>query len=93
MSDKATFTLPEQMDIAQVESVRDRMNKTLEKEVSIIEVKAEKVERIDSVGMQLLLSFKAAIIESGKEMTLMKPSDDLLTAAELLGTTGLLKLE
>jgi len=93
MSDKATFTLPEQMDIAHVESIKDRMDKTLEKKVSIIEVKAEKVERMDSAGMQLLLSFRMAIIDSGKEMTLVKPSDDLLAAAELLGTTELLELE
>ncbi len=93
MSDKATFTLPVQLDIAQVESVKDKMDKTLEKEVSTIEVKAEKVERMDSAGMQLLLSFRATIIESGRKMTLVKPSDDLMAAAELLGTSELLELK
>ncbi len=93
MSDKATFTLPEQFDITQVESVKDRMDKTLEKEVSTFEVKAEKVERMDSAGMQLLLSFRAAIIDSGKAMILLKPSDDFLAAAELLGTSELLELK
>ncbi|MCP4413604.1 MAG: STAS domain-containing protein [Gammaproteobacteria bacterium] len=92
MSDKATFTLPEQLDIAQVESVKDRMDKTLEKEVSKIEVKAEKVERMDSAGMQLLLSFRATIIESDREMILLKPSEGLLAVAELLGTSELLEL-
>ncbi len=92
MSDKTTLSLPEQLDIGQVESIRVRMNKTLAKDAANIEVKTEKVDHVDSAGMQLLLSFRAAAINSGKAVTLIKPSDEFLAAAELLGTSELLEL-
>jgi len=92
MSDKTILTLPDQLDIGQIESIQDRMNKTLAKEAQQVEVKADSVERVDSAGMQLLLSFKKAIISSGKTINLIKPSDELLAAADLLGATELLEL-
>ncbi|MCP3674946.1 MAG: STAS domain-containing protein [Gammaproteobacteria bacterium] len=92
MSDKTTLTLPEQLDIAQVVSLKDRMDKALAKEVSVFELIAEKIERVDSAGMQLLLSFKNAVQEANKEFKLLKPSDEFLTAADLLGSTELLEL-
>ena len=90
MSNKTTLTLPERLDIAQADSVKERMNKALAKDASIVEIKADKVERVDSAGIQLLLSFKAAVLENDKEIILLKPSDELLAAAELLGSTELL---
>ena len=92
MSDKTTLTLPEQLDIAQVESLKDRMDKALAKEVSTFELNAEKIERVDSAGIQLLLSFKVAVQEAGKEFKLLKPSDEFIAAADLLGSTELLEL-
>ena len=92
MSDKTTLTLPEQLDISQVDSLKDRMDKSLAKDVSIFELSADKVERVDSAGIQLLLSFKNAVKEANKEFKLLKPSDEFLAAADLLGTTELLEL-
>ena len=92
MSDKTTLTLPEQLDIAQVDSLKDRMDKALAKEVSIVELSADKIERVDSAGIQLLLSFKNAVQEADKEFKLLKPSDEFLAAADLLGSTELLEL-
>ena len=93
MSDKTTLTLPDKLDIAQADSVKERMDKALAKDVSKIEIKADKVERVDSAGIQLLLSFKAAAIKSDKEIILLKPSEELLAAAELLGSTELLEFQ
>jgi len=93
MSAKTTITLPEKLDISQVDSIKDRMDKTLSKDATQVEVNADKVERIDSAGIQLLLSFIAAVKEAGKEVHLLKPSDELLAAAEMLGTTELLGLQ
>jgi len=92
MSDKTTLTLPEQLDITQVDSIKDRMNVTLEKDASKVEVKADKVERLDSAGIQLLLSFKAAVEGAEKEFVLLKPSDEFLAGAALLGTTEIFKI-
>lgn len=91
MSQKSTMTLPERLDISQANVIKDRMDKALAKNVAKIEVKADKVERADSAGIQLLLSFKAAVKEQGRELVLLKPSDELLIAAELLGSAELLE--
>ena len=92
MSDKTTLSLPEQLDISQVDSLKDRMDKALAKDVSIFELSADKTERVDSAGIQLLLSFKNAVQEANKEFKLLKPSDEFLAAADLLGATELLEL-
>lgn len=91
MTQKTTLTLPERLDITQADSIRDRMEKALAKQASKIEMKADKVERADSAGIQLLLSFIAAARDANMEMILLKPSDELLAAVELLGSTELLE--
>ena len=93
MSKKTTITLPEQLDISQGVSIRDKMDKTLDKDANSIEIKADKVERADSAGIQLLLSFQAAAMAKNKEVTLLKPSDELLAAVKLLGATELLGIQ
>ena len=90
MSKKTTLTLPERVDISQGDVLQAKMDKLLAKDVSKIELKADKVERADSAGIQLLLSFQIAATAAGREVIILKPSEELLNAAELLGTTGLL---
>lgn len=92
MSDKTTLTLPVQLDIAHVETLKDKMDKAFMKEVSIFELNANKIERVDSAGIQLLLSFKVTIKEAGKEFKLVKPTEEFIRAVDLLGATELLGL-
>lgn len=92
MSDKTTITLPAQLDLAHVESLNERLDQALVKEVSIFELNANKIERVDSAGIQLLLSFIVVVKESGKEFMLVKQSDEFIRSVELLGATELLEL-
>jgi len=90
MSKKSTLSLPNRLDISEVVSLKDRMDKALEKDSTVVDVKADKVQRLDSAGLQLLLSFKAAVINADKVMSLSNPTDEFLAAVELLGATELL---
>ncbi|PCJ50000.1 MAG: hypothetical protein COA74_04215 [Gammaproteobacteria bacterium] len=90
MSKRSTLSLPERLDISEAESLRERMNKALEKDAEAYDIKADKVTRADSAGLQLLLSFSGAVSKLGKEMKITHPSDEFLAAAELLGVTELL---
>ncbi len=93
MSDKTTLTLPEEFDIGQVESIKEKMDKALAKEINLVEIKADKVIRTDSAAIQLLLSFKNVIVSSNRTIVLVKPSKAMLAAATLLGATELLEFE
>ncbi|MFT5519874.1 MAG: anti-anti-sigma regulatory factor [Enterobacterales bacterium] len=92
MSKKCTLSLPERLDISEAVSLKERMDKALDKDSTVLDVKADKVGRVDSAGVQLLLSFKAAAIEAGKEVNLSNPTDEFLAAVELLGAMELLEL-
>lgn len=92
MSKKSTLTLPERLDISQTDALMNKMEKVLSKDSLKIELKAEKVERADSAGIQLLLSFQMAAIDMGKEVSVLNPSEDFLAAADLLGARELLKV-
>ena len=93
MSKKSTLSLPERLDISEAVSLKERMDKALDKDSTVLDVKADKVERVDSAGVQLLLSFRAAAIEAGKEVSLSNPTDEFLAAVELLGAMELLELK
>lgn len=93
MSKKTTITLPEKLDISQGVSIRDKMDATLNKDADNIEIKADKVEHADSAGIQLLLSFHAAAVAKNKQITLLKPSEAFLAAANLLGANELLGIQ
>ena len=93
MSNKSTLSLPQRLDINEASSLKDRMNKALEKDATTFDVKADSVEHVDSAGMQLLISFKNAVNSSGKKMNLTNPSDNFKTEIELLGATELLALD
>lgn len=93
MSKKTTISLPEHFNISQGASMRDKMDKTLDKDADTIEIKADKVERADSAGIQLLLSFRATAVANNKKVTFSKPSEELLAAVKLLGASELLGLQ
>ena len=93
MSKKVTLSLPERLGINEAESLKERMVKALDKESTILDIKADKVEHLDSAGLQLLLSYKTAVSNAGKEMSLSNPTAEFLAAVELLGALELLELK
>ncbi len=90
---KTTITLPEKFDISAVNGLKSRMEKALEKDVSMIEIGAQNVEVLDSAAVQLLLSFQKQVHSEGREVRFIKASEKMVSGTELLGATQLLSLE
>ena len=93
MSKKSTLSLPERLDISEADSLKERMDKALDKDSTVLDIKADKVERLDSAGLQLLLSYKTAVSNAGKKMSFSNPTAEFLAAVKLLGATELLELK
>ena len=91
MAGKSSFSLGKNVDITAVAGVHERMLKALEK-ATTVELKADAVERIDSAGLQLILSFKQELQQSGGTLTWKRPSDKLRDVADLLGMADDLEL-
>lgn len=84
MAGKSSFSIGKNVEISTVASLHERMLKAIDKSNSI-DLKAEAVERIDSAGLQLILSFRRELQQSGGDLTWKHPSDKLRDAANLLG--------
>ena len=93
MPKKSTLTLPERIDISEAESLQEKMHKLLAKDGEIIELKAGKVEKADSAGVQLLVSFKQVVTNTGKQMNITNASEEFIQALDLLGVTGTLEIQ
>ncbi len=78
------FTLPAVVEIDDAIKLHKKMQKSAAREVDI-DIDAGKVEAIDTVILQLLLSFVREIRGSGNRVNWLFPSEPLLKAAELIG--------
>ncbi len=84
MATKTTFSCGEALDIAQAGGLYSRLQKSLQKS-STIELKAEGVQKVDTAGLQLMLSLSNEVKKCGGELIWKSPSPVLLGAAKLLG--------
>lgn len=91
MNDKTTVSLGTALDIMHASGLKERLTAALEKKPHIV-LLAEKVERADTAGLQLIYSFRQAVTASNKQMSWKKPSDALLQASDLLDLTAALGL-
>ena len=57
MSSKTTFSCGNSLDITHVTGLYNRLERSLHKS-NVIELKAEAVEKVDTAGLQLLMSVK-----------------------------------
>ena len=92
MPDKSTLTLPEAFDVTQIENVRNRALKALEKDITGFRIKADKVAKVDSAGIQLLLSLNAHTEKHGMTLEIERPSESLIQGATMLGAAELLSI-
>ena len=92
MPDKSTLTLPESFDVTQIENVRNRAIKALEKDITGFKVKGEKVVKVDSAGIQLLLSLHAHADKNDMTLDIENPSESLIQGATMLGAAELLSI-
>jgi len=88
---KTTFSCGEALDIVHSISLHERLQKALLKS-STIELKADKVEKADTAGLQLLVALAQEVRKTEGRLVWKKPSEHLLTAAEQLGLKQVLGL-
>jgi ABC-type transporter Mla MlaB component len=62
------------------------------KSASSVKLDASKVERVDAAGLQLLCAFVRDATASGKEIRWFRPSQTMISSAELLRLSELLVL-
>ncbi len=84
MPTKTTFSCGEALDIVHVGPLRDRLRKALEKSYTI-ELKADKVEKADTAGLQLFVILAKTVKQHNGSLIWKKPSDALLATAKSLG--------
>jgi ABC-type transporter Mla MlaB component len=62
------------------------------KSVSLVKLDASKVERVDAAGLQLLCAFVRDATAIGKKIRWFRPSQTMISSAELLRLSELLVL-
>ncbi|VAW87672.1 hypothetical protein MNBD_GAMMA18-2261 [hydrothermal vent metagenome] len=93
MSDAGTITVNcgDTLDISRVGELYTELEMIIN-EKKAIEFDASEIERIDTSGLQLLLSFYQKIKSSGFDFHWISPSEHLLRSASLVGLDKLLGL-
>ena len=91
MTTKTSFSCGEALDIANASNLHQRLQKSLQKS-STIEVKADKVEKADTAGLQLFVAAAVEASSQGGRLNWKKPSETLLNTAKQLGLTEALML-
>ena len=91
MASKFDFKLPENLTISNVNSLHEDMENILGKQdCDKVVLKADKVQRADTAGLQLVLAFVKAANEGHIELVWNKPSKKLCEAAAVLGLSSAL---
>ncbi len=92
MTNRTSFSCGESLDIAHANSMHQRLQKSLQKSV-VIELKADKVSKADTAGLQLMAALASEVTNRGGQLIWKKPSDTLLATAQQLGLYQALMLE
>ncbi len=81
---KTTVNLGAALDIANASALKGRLQNALAKDMSVLLI-ADKVEKADTAGLQLIYAFINAVQAKGYNVSWQKPSDKLIQASEILG--------
>lgn len=92
MTSKTSFSCGECVDIVNVSSLYQRLQKSLQKS-STIELKADKVTKADTAGLQLFAALAQEVASKGGKVIWKNPSEALLSTAQQLGLTAILMLD
>ena len=84
MSTKTTLSLGKLLDVSQAEALYKKMAASLDK-ASVIQLNADKVERADVAGLQLVLALSNEAQTRGGKILWHKPSTVLTDMATSLG--------
>ncbi|MFT6733182.1 MAG: anti-anti-sigma regulatory factor [Polaribacter sp.] len=91
MANKTTLNLGSALDIVNASTLKPRLMSALKKKPHIVLI-ADKVERSDTAGVQLIYSFLQCAKKKDLAVTWQKPSANLLDIAEKLGMSRDLEL-
>jgi len=92
MANRTSFSCGENLDISHATSMHQRLKKSLQKSI-VIEIKADKVSKADTAGLQLLATLAIEVTNRGGSLIWKNPSETLLTTAQQLGLSQVLMLE
>jgi len=87
----ATMKLDADLGIEKVKGLHAQLVETLDDEGEI-RLDASEVERVHTAALQLFVLFSRDMRAAGREVSFLKPSQALRSAAALLGATTLLNL-
>ena len=91
MSKNTTVSLGKALDIAHGANMKERLVAALKKKSRIVLV-ADKIEKVDTAGLQLLYAFKLEVETLNKQLAWQKPSIAFKNACQSLGMTEALDL-
>ncbi len=92
MNSKTSFSCGEAVDIANVNNLYQRLHKSLQKSC-VIEIKADKVAKADTAGLQLFVALAQETTNKGGNIIWKNPSETLLSTARQLGLSVQLMLD
>lgn len=92
MSNKTTVSLGSALDIMHASGLKERLQAALGKKDNIVLI-ADKVERADTAGLQLIYAFIQEVDNQGKNISWQKPTNELMQACEVLGLCDALQIE
>ncbi|MEE4246633.1 MAG: STAS domain-containing protein [Kangiellaceae bacterium] len=92
MATKTTVSCGQYLDIQHAAELKARLLKAVDKQPSQCVLTANKVERVDSAGLQLIYAFMKELDQMGTAVSWKQPTESLQTGAKLLGMTELLNL-
>lgn len=83
MAKTTSISLGNALDIAHAADLKKRMQQALSKDLPVVLV-ADKVEKIDTAGIQLVYAFIDALQNKGEKVSWRKPSGLLLEMSQKL---------
>jgi len=89
---KNTIDLPESLTIHRIEEVFGDLKVSFSSEGDNVKLNADKVDTVDTSGLQLLLRFILDADKNGKSISWNNPSETLVSAAKQVGLDSALKL-
>ncbi len=91
MKDKTSISLGESFCIPQAAAMQKRFLKALTVSKTI-EIKANKIQKIDTSGLQIIVAIKKELDDSGGAIVWNNPSDELINSAKMLGVSDVIGL-
>ncbi len=80
------------LGIQNVMELQQKLRALLSSDKNIIDIDASGVTHVDTASLQLLIVFKKAVVNQGKELNIDFPSENFIESCELLGISEILGL-